>query len=137
MKRSRYTSTISARLASLELRVRELEAQKEGRTVETIHRPKIATIQRIVAEEYGIDLAAMWSTDRHAHIALPRQVAIVLAARNSGYPSRVVERCFKKCHATVYHAMQAVDERCETDPKYRAEFEAVKLKVVAALEAAA
>lgn len=135
---SRYCSRINSRLSVLEIRLRDLEARQLTHEVTSLHRPRVATVQRVVAEHYGLELSCMWSAARPAYMAGPRQIAIVLASQVAKEASTVICRVFgKKSAATVFHAITSVKDRCFTDPKYRAEFEVVKAKVVAALEAAA
>lgn len=135
---TRHITRSDQRMAALERRVQDLEARFEEREVSTMHRPKIAIIQRIVADHYGLELPTMWSAARPAHIAVPRQMAVALAVEVAREASTVIHRMFgKKSTATVFHAIKTVHGRCDTDPKYRAEFATVKAKVVAALEAAA
>jgi chromosomal replication initiator protein len=98
---------------------------------------KVATIQRVVAECYGLSLIDMCSHARPDHIAHPRQVAMWLCRELTRLSLVEIGLRFGgRDHGTVIHACKAVKNRYETAHGYSQELRVVWGKVVAVLHGA-
>jgi len=73
--------------------------------------PRIADIQRAVAAAAGIDVADMLSERRARRVARPRQLAMWMAAKLTGYSTPRIGMMFARDHTTVLHALRCVNER--------------------------
>ncbi len=72
-------------------------------------RVSIATIQKVVAQHFGVPVDAMTSSVRTARIALPRQVAIYLARELTGASlNQIGERFGGRDHTTILHAHRKI-----------------------------
>ena len=79
----------------------------------------IEKIQRTVVEHYDLRLADMTSRKRPQNIAFPRQVAMYLCRRLTDYSSPTIAESFNRDHATVLHAVAAVEQRQSADGELR------------------
>ncbi len=71
------------------------------------------------ASFYKLSHADILSTNRARRVARPRQVAMALARRYTNRSLPEIGRFFGgKDHTTVLHAMNRVEELCETDPYF-------------------
>lgn len=104
-------------------------------TVDTVHfilqdvlkssgqKASIESIQRYIADSYGLQLSDLQSTRRSRNIARPRQIAMYLAKKITGKSLPELGRKFMKDHTTVMHAIRKVDELISSDPKFKEEVE--------------
>jgi len=76
-------------------------------------------IQRTVTEHYDLRMSDMTSRDRHEAIAFPRQVAMYLCREMTDLSLPEIGRAFQKNHATVLHAVRAVEKKMKTDSTLR------------------
>ncbi|MBQ7251163.1 MAG: chromosomal replication initiator protein DnaA [Kiritimatiellae bacterium] len=76
-------------------------------------------IQRTVTEHYDLRMCDMTSRDRHEAIAFPRQVAMYLCREMTDLSLPEIGRAFQKNHATVLHAVRAVEKKMKTDSTLR------------------
>ena len=83
---------------------------EEATTPVTIER-----IQRLVADHYDIRLADMTSKRRPKNIAVPRQIAMYLCRRLTSLSSPAIGERFNRNHATILHAVTAVEKRMVED----------------------
>lgn len=94
--------------------------------------PRIAFIQALVADSYGIAREHMKSPCRHRSVALPRQVAMYLCRRELEVSFPLIAREFGgRDHATVFHAVKIVEKRMADDPDYAADIRALRKAVKA------
>ena len=89
--------------------------------------PTIKSIQKRVAQEFGVRVTEMKSERRARRVSHPRQVAMYLCHRLTSQSYPAIGGAFGgRDHTTVMHAKGAVEERMERDPELR--------KIVRALE---
>jgi chromosomal replication initiation ATPase DnaA len=78
--------------------------------------PRLVQITSAVASEFGIQarlLIRQWGANNQ--ICFPRNVAMVLA-REAGEPIQAIRRFFQlKSKSTIWHAVNTVADRCETE----------------------
>lgn len=88
---------------------------------------RIARIQNIVANSYGVPQDSMRSESRKRDDAWPRQVAMYLCREMFGFSLPKIGREFgHRDHTTVMFAIHAVERRMSADPIYRADVEALR-----------
>jgi chromosomal replication initiator protein len=87
---------------------------EEATTPVTIER-----IQRVVSEHYDIRVAEMTGKRRPKNIAVPRQIAMYLSRRLTSLSSPAIAERFNRNHATVLHAVTAVEKRMDDDAALR------------------
>ena len=77
----------------------------------------IESIQREVANFYGIRVQDLKSDRKHKNVAVPRQVTMYLARRYTGasYPE-IGEKFGGKDHSTVIHAVKKIENSLGKDP---------------------
>ncbi len=74
-------------------------------------------IQKAVADFFKIKVAEMYSKRRHAHIVLPRQIAMYLAKELTQKSLPEIGEAFGgRDHTTVLHAMRKITEQRQHDP---------------------
>lgn len=91
---------------------------------------KIADIQRIVADQYGLTVDQFKSDKRARLIARPRQVAMQLChdLTDASYP--MIGRAFGgRDHTTVMHAIRKVAELRRADRRFAEKYDAVRMSV--------
>jgi chromosomal replication initiator protein len=82
---------------------------------------KISTIQKVVAQHYGVPADSMRSKIRTARLAFPRQVAISLARELTKYSLTQIGQQFGgRDHTTVIHACQKISDQMERDVSLKA-----------------
>ena len=90
----------------------------------------VARIQKIVAQAYGLEPAAMLRHDRRRNVAWPRQVAMYLARTETTKSLPHLGRLFGgHHHTTVLHAVKAVESRMDEIALYREEIRHLRRKV--------
>ena len=73
-------------------------------------------IQKTVADFFKIKVADMYSKRRHAHIVLPRQIAMYLAKELTQKSLPEIGEAFGgRDHTTVLHAMRKIAEHRQHD----------------------
>ena len=78
------------------------------------------SIQKIVADHYGIKIEDMKSKRRPENIAFPRQIAMHLCRELTELSLNAIGEEFGgRDHGTVLHAHRLVKDRMEIDPKIR------------------
>ena len=86
---------------------------------EAVNQITVERIQRTVAEFYDIRVADMSSKKRPQSIAFPRQVAMFLSRRLTGHSSPAIGEYFSRNHATILHAVSAIEQRMAKDAEFR------------------
>ncbi len=86
-------------------------------------------IQKAVAEEYSLRPTDMTSKGRQSSIAFPRQVAMYLCRRLTDCSSTEIGDAFVRNHATVLHAVKAVEAGMEARPEVRARVSLIERKL--------
>ncbi|MBR0458852.1 MAG: chromosomal replication initiator protein DnaA [Victivallales bacterium] len=89
----------------------------------------IEDIQKVVAEYYDIRLADMTSPRRTANIALPRQVAMYLARKLTELSLPAIAEKFNRTHATILHAVDAIEEKIAESESLRREVQQLERKM--------
>ena len=87
----------------------------------------IASVQKEVANYFGISLADLCGSSRQAKLARARQIAMYLSRKlcKSSYPE-LGERFGGKDHTTVMSACRRIESLLPTDPKVRASVEEIE-----------
>lgn len=81
----------------------------------------IESIQAHVATSFGVSLAGMMSYRRPGHLVRPRQVAMYLARRITGFKlSYVAHKFGKRDHTTIGHAVKNIESMMAVDPAFAA-----------------
>jgi chromosomal replication initiator protein len=120
-------------LASVEKRPIDLELAKlalgdEGARAEP--KIQIQTIINAVTDFYGVKVTDLQSKRRQRSIALPRQLCMYLARRNTRYSLEEIGGYFGgRDHTTVMHAVRTIDERREGDEKFAAVIRTIEDKL--------
>lgn len=93
----------------------------------------IESIQKEVANFFGIKLQELKSEKKMKNIALPRQVAMYLARRYTGasFPE-IGEKFGGKDHSTVIHAVRKIENLIGEDPSLKEMVNAVSRRIDAA-----
>jgi chromosomal replication initiator protein len=82
---------------------------------------KISTIQKVVAQHYGVPADSMKSKVRTARLAFPRQVAIYLSRELTDCSlTQIGQRFGRRDHTTIIHAYQKISEQMERDVSLKA-----------------
>ena len=118
----REGSVVSLKIAAAALRRR---SEHDGR-------PTLATVEKAVAREFEVSVAAIRSTARDAAIALPRQVAMFLARQEAAATYDAIGRYFSRNHSTVMHACRRVAKRLQSDTELTVRIERVTQSLHAA-----
>jgi len=99
-------------------------AEAEG-MLQNLVEPNVAAtltvhhIQKTVAEHFDTRLADMTGKSRVRNVAVPRQVAMYLARELTRESLPSIGEAFSRNHATVLHAMDAINKRLEADAGFR------------------
>jgi chromosomal replication initiator protein len=82
-------------------------------------RVQIQTIITAVTDFFGVKVTDLQSKRRQRSIALPRQVCMYLARRNTRFSLEEIGGYFGgRDHTTVMHAVRTVEGRRDTDPEF-------------------
>ena len=76
----------------------------------------IETIQKVVAEQYGISVSELKGKKRNESIKTPRHMAIYLSRELTEYSLTEIGAEFGKDHTTIMHAIQKIEDIRKTDP---------------------
>ena len=87
------------------------------------------TIQKAVAEVFGVSLEEMAGKGRPQSIAVPRQIAMYLCRKMTNASLPEIAKWFDRTHATVVHAYKTVKGRMETDPDINAKVVSIVRKL--------
>ena len=88
---------------------------------------RIASIQKLVANEYGVSVDVMKSRSRAQKVAFPRQVAIYLTRELTGVPLVEIGKRFGgRDHTTVLHAYGKIARISRQDSSLRDRLEKMK-----------
>lgn len=88
---------------------------------------RVARVQNLVANSYGVSPETMRTKSRARIDAWPRQVAMYLCRNRFGMALPKIAREFgNRDHTTVVHAVRQVERRMVADPVYRADVEALR-----------
>jgi chromosomal replication initiator protein len=80
---------------------------------------EIQTIITAVTEFYGVKMTDLQSKRRQRSIALPRQVCMYLARRNTRFSLEEIGGYFGgRDHTTVMHAVRTIEDKCSTEPDF-------------------
>lgn len=80
---------------------------------------QIPTIIEAVADFFGVKMVDMQSKRRQRSVALPRQLCMYLARRNTRFSLEEIGGYFGgRDHTTVMHAVKIVTQRCLTDAEF-------------------
>jgi len=91
----------------------------------------IGVIQKVVSEEFNIDVRELKSKRRTDAIAFPRQIAMYLARTLSDeFSTTVVGDAFGgRDHSTVMHACNKIKEKIDSDPYFNAKINQIIKKI--------
>jgi chromosomal replication initiator protein len=90
----------------------------------------VEQVQKTVALSFGRGVEIMPAKARHARIAWPRQIAMALAYELTGLTMNEIGKRFGgRDHGTVFHAIKAVANRCETEPNAKELVEKLRRKL--------
>jgi chromosomal replication initiator protein len=91
----------------------------------------IEGIQKVVADEFSIDLRDMKSKRRTDAIAFPRQIAMYLARTLSDeFSTNAIGEAFGgRDHSTVMHACNKIKEKMDSDPYFNAKINQIIKKI--------
>ena len=91
----------------------------------------IENIQKVVAEEFNIDLRDMKSKRRTDAIAFPRQIAMYLArTMTDEFSTNDIGEAFGgRDHTTVMHACNKIKEKLSADPYFNAKLNQIIKKI--------
>lgn len=99
----------------------------------SFRRPKIAIIQRHVADVFNVPLREMVSACRTREIARPRQVAMYLSGRLTAQSLSEIGRRFGgRDHTTVIHAMRQIEHLRRADEDFDASVSRAQRQIEAA-----
>ena len=77
---------------------------------------RIATIQKVVASEFGVTVEALKSKSRAQRVAFPRQVAVYLTRQLTGIPLVEIGKRFGgRDHTTILHAYGKIERLARQD----------------------
>ena len=86
----------------------------------------IESIQKFVAEYYGLKVAELKSRNNSKSVAMPRQVAMHLCKSLTHASLPEIGRSFGgKHHSTVIHSIKKVDELRKKDPHFNSLIESL------------
>ena len=103
----------------VELGVEAARKIVQERSAANTSQMSIETIQKTVADHFGLPLELLIGKTRKQEIAAPRQIAMYLAKRLTKSPLKVIGLHFgNRDHSTVIHAVQTVDKKCNKDPAF-------------------
>jgi chromosomal replication initiator protein len=90
----------------------------------------IETIQRVVADYYGIKEDLLRAKTRKKEIALARQLSMYLAKEMTNFALKTIGLHFGgRDHSTVIHACQTIEKKLKKDRSFAQEAEEIKRKI--------
>ena len=119
--------------AAMEKRPIDLELVRTALGECEKHTEPTVSIQTIIAsitEFYGVRTPELQSRRRQRSIALPRQLCMYLARRNTRYSLEEIGGYFGgRDHTTVLHAIRTIEGRLETEPEFSQQVHALEAKL--------
>ena len=101
-----------------------LQAQKKQTSVDNI--------QRIVAQYYGISDDDLLSRSRKKIFAEPRMLAMALTRELTDLSLKSIAQAYqRKDHSTVMHAVENMEKRRQSEPRFREEYENIRTIITA------
>lgn len=70
----------------------------------------VEAIKKLVSREYQVSIKDLVSTSRRQGVVKPRQIAMYLARNHTDAPLQAIGRSFNRYHATVIHAIGAIEK---------------------------
>ncbi len=98
------------------------------------HRKKkitIDVIKKLVAKEYNLTIAELVSKSRKQRIVKPRQIAMYLSRVHTDSPLQTIGHRFNRYHATVIHAVGAVESAMRKESTTKRQVEMLNKKIEA------
>jgi chromosomal replication initiator protein len=89
----------------------------------------IETIIKFVSEHFEVPEDKLYSKSRLPEFVVARQVAQRLIKENSTLSFKSVGCLFNRDHSTVIHAVSAIQDRLDTDPKFKLFYHDIESKV--------
>lgn len=86
------------------------------------HYEKHEMIAMHVCNYFNIERVELSMPTRKRTVVTARQIAMTLIKENTKLPLTQIGKLFNRDHSTVIYAMEAVSDLCETDKKYKAQF---------------
>lgn len=83
----------------------------------------IELVQKMTAERYGLRVLDLRSVRRTRNLALARQVAMYLSRKLTAASLPNIGEKFGRDHSTVFHAVEVIERRCESDPTFHLQVE--------------
>ena len=80
---------------------------------------------------YGIDTSLATIKDRQPKFVLPRQVSYYLIKKYTRLSNAQTAMLFEQNHPMSNHGRKVVNDRLDTEPKFRSQIESIKLLLVA------
>jgi chromosomal replication initiator protein len=94
--------------------------------------PMVATIQRTVADYFGMDPDDMKAETRHRAVSHPRQIAMFLARELTGHSLPQIGKFFGgRDHTTVIHAVRTIQGQVKASVDVAEEVEWLRLRLTA------
>ncbi|MFT3683378.1 MAG: helix-turn-helix domain-containing protein [Phycisphaerales bacterium] len=91
---------------------------------------QIPTIIEAVSDFFGVKMVDMQSKHRQRSVALPRQLCMYLARRNTRFSLEEIGGYFGgRDHTTVMHAVKIVQQRCTTDAEFGAQVQSLESRL--------
>lgn len=102
---------------------------------------RVAVIQQIVADEFGVTVDQIRSRNRDSVFSQPRMIAMWLARQTTARSTPEIGRAFGRDHSTVINALVRVDSWMEAEPQMRTRIAGLRARIdakfAADMEAAA
>ena len=115
-----HTHQLMERLAALEERVSQLEAEFETSVPNDVEQIIVKVCRR-----FGLPKKMLLGRKRDADTVLARQIAVYLCVHNTKHSKTRICDFFGRHHGAVQHAVNAVRFRMEVEPKIKAEVESL------------
>lgn len=93
----------------------------------------IETVQRVVAEDFGLPVAGLKSRDRSEPTVTARRIAMALARELTAAPLQQIGEAFDRDHGTVIYARDSVASQCQTEDVFAARVGTLRAACSAAL----
>lgn len=120
------------RLKKLKEAERELASIKQDRIrpVRSTHQIVLKTVSGV----FDVAVESILARTRVEPVVVPRQAAMRLSYELCPESSfEEVGRTFNRDHGTIMHAIQAVKNRCDTDPLFAAKYEHAKQLAISSI----
>lgn len=88
----------------------------------------IASIQQLVAKEWGVTTEGLKSKTRTKNLTLPRQIAMFLSRQLLGTQLMEIGRAFgNRDHSTVIHSIEKITQAIEQEPLFKTKVDKVRI----------